>query len=490
MVISALNLIQAQDIPEEFSYNQSILQAFYYFTDVTLNGMPLESDDWVAAFNGDVCVGARQWDTSSCGSSVCDIPAMGDDGSDYLNGYMLNGDIPNFKIFDASTGMIYNAIPSNEIASWAFNGMYMNESLEVDWEVNPSQFEFNGSITAQVNLESGTQIDQEDVLAAFSNGEIRGVANSQDIFGNTVFSLMVYSNVNSGEEFLFQIYDFSSNLIINLDESLIFTSDMIVGDAINPFILNENVVDIYGCTDVAACNYAESANEDDGSCGYATENYDCGGNCITNIDECGICGGDNLSCTDCNGFVNGNAYIDGCGDCVDGDTGLEPCSNDCSGNAGGLAAYNGCNVCICNGETAQNGFNCVEIAFCELGCNGLYYNIEDTAPKDDECGICGGDGSTCLSNSLEFIQKFSIENLYPNPFNPSLSIDIYSKQTMNLDLAVYSLIGDRIDDIYYGLIFSGISSFEWNPESIPSGIYFINAISDNFIDKRKVVLKK
>ena len=45
-----------------------------------------------------------------------------------------------------------------------------------------------------------------------------------------------------------------------------------------------------GCTDVAACNYDESANEDDGSCDYATENFDCDGNRITNIDECGVCG--------------------------------------------------------------------------------------------------------------------------------------------------------------------------------------------------------
>ena len=41
-----------------------LVAAFYYFTQVTMNEAPIESDDWVAAFKGDVCVGARLWNTS------------------------------------------------------------------------------------------------------------------------------------------------------------------------------------------------------------------------------------------------------------------------------------------------------------------------------------------------------------------------------------------------------------------------------------------
>ena len=56
------------------------------------------------------------------------------------------------------------------------------------------------------------------------------------------------------------------------------------------------VEDLPGCLDEAACNYDSEATVDDGSCWYSDENFDCEGNCITEIDECGVCGGDSSSC--------------------------------------------------------------------------------------------------------------------------------------------------------------------------------------------------
>ncbi len=64
-------------------------------------------NDWIGAFNGEVCVGARQWGDCD-GDSGCEVPALGDDGSDYTNGYMIDGDIPSFKIYASINIFIYN----------------------------------------------------------------------------------------------------------------------------------------------------------------------------------------------------------------------------------------------------------------------------------------------------------------------------------------------------------------------------------------------
>ena len=110
LIIISLAFGQEESDPlEPFEYNQSTLQAFYFFNAVSIDGNPIDSDDWVGAFKGDICVGARQWDASECGNGICDVPIMGDDGSDFTSGYMLIGEIPTFKIYDASEDIIYNA---------------------------------------------------------------------------------------------------------------------------------------------------------------------------------------------------------------------------------------------------------------------------------------------------------------------------------------------------------------------------------------------
>ena len=60
-----------------------------------------------------------------------------------------------------------------------------------------------------------------------------------------------------------------------------------------------------GCTDLSACNYNSNANVDDGSCTYAEEGFDCNGNCIDpNIEWIGDQDGDGFVSFDpSTGFV-------------------------------------------------------------------------------------------------------------------------------------------------------------------------------------------
>ena len=94
--------------PELFIVNQSILQAFYYFEEVSINGEPIGPDDWVGAFNGDKCIGSRQGDISQCTGSNCVLPVMGDDGSALTEGYIQSGISPQYKIYKASTNLYYD----------------------------------------------------------------------------------------------------------------------------------------------------------------------------------------------------------------------------------------------------------------------------------------------------------------------------------------------------------------------------------------------
>ena len=105
--------------PDNMQYVTSTKLAYYNFETVTIASVELTSDDWVGAFNGDVCVGARQWDTSLCNNGVCDVPTMGYDG--YIPGtenYLVAGNIPTFKIYDESEDQYYNAVASEDVPAW------------------------------------------------------------------------------------------------------------------------------------------------------------------------------------------------------------------------------------------------------------------------------------------------------------------------------------------------------------------------------------
>ena len=72
-----------------WEYQQSTFQAFYMLEDTQIDGIAVESTDVIGAFKNGICVG---WVYADPGGFTT-IPLMGDDGSEYSNGYMLNEEI-------------------------------------------------------------------------------------------------------------------------------------------------------------------------------------------------------------------------------------------------------------------------------------------------------------------------------------------------------------------------------------------------------------
>ena len=113
--------------------------------------------------------------------------------------------------------------------------------------------------------------------------------------------------------------------------------------------------------------------------------------CLSEVNPQGVCGGDNSTCLDCAGEVNGEAVTDGCGECAGGNTGKEACALDCNGLNGGTAFFDNCGVCVAEGDTT-----------CVQGCDGNYANdgshvvydlcVSESNPQ----GVCGGGNSSCL----------------------------------------------------------------------------------------------
>ena len=85
---------------------------------------------------------------------------------------------------------------------------------------------------------------------------------------------------------------------------------------------------------------------------------------------------------------------------------------------------------------------------------------------------------------------YEITNLYPNPFNPVLHINIDVAWSGITKVNILDISGAHIETLHSGFLQSGSHKLSWNAESIPSGVYLVSLKSDDKTMTEKVVLLK
>ena len=113
-------------------------------------------------------------------------------------------------------------------------------------QYNANEFEFNGSLTVKVMLDGIAKGSENDFLYAYVNNEIRGVIGG-DYFKPSdtwLYSLMLHSNTSQGEIVKFRYFDSNSNKYYDCYETITFTSDMVIADALKPLELNFSSSDV------------------------------------------------------------------------------------------------------------------------------------------------------------------------------------------------------------------------------------------------------
>jgi len=398
---------------DPFEFEQSGLQSAYFISNVLINNEQIDSDDWVGAFCGEQCVGGRQWDTSLCGSGICDVIAMGNDGTGDTDGYCVNGDEVSFQIYDSSEDVYLDAVPS-ENQAWTVNGFTFIENLAATSDgdggeitdgcdlpesssTNYLHLTADGTVLYKSNSAiGGFQFDVDGAtISSGSGGDMSAFGLFWQALGNTFLAFsLTGGSIPAGCGTLV-------NLSLNGEATGL--SNIIIADAAGGQIYFEYYEGgvsepVLGCTDMGACNYDSFADENDGSCWYP-ENQgwcDCEGNIV---DECGVCAGGNAD-KDCNDDCFGSALDDSCGVCSGGNSGHVADSDlDACGHCfGGVADTDGDGTC----DTEDVEPTCATNDTDDCGvCAG------GNADKDcegecfgdaivDNCGECNSSNSTCI----------------------------------------------------------------------------------------------
>ncbi|MBJ05333.1 MAG: hypothetical protein CMP65_05495 [Flavobacteriales bacterium] len=129
-----------------------------------------------------------------------------------------------------------------------------------------------------------------------------------------------------------------------------------------------------GCTDILACNYDINATNNDGSCEYAIEYYDCNGTCLSDQDLDSVC--DELEILGCDDSLANN---------------YNPDATDNDGSC--IYPIYGCtDILACNYDiNATNNDDSCEYAIEYYDCNGFCLNDQDFDGICDQFDNCPED---------------------------------------------------------------------------------------------------
>ena len=410
-----------EDGPVAFQFVESTSQAFYYAFNVNIQENfdntfpgPLDDEDWVGAFKdldgdgiGDVCVGARQWDTSDCGGGICDIPLMGVDpfNPEETADYMQEGDIPVFMVYDQSENAFYDAqVLGNDGYNfaaldfpWSPNGVQLMQEISVRYDCYSDLgghafidycgycVEGNtGNDEGFADLGCDCDNPAPEEYCVDTDGDELGNPGSETLYcleeseGNsypvlpndwyldcTDVCIEDPDNDIDGDDICGDVdpcpYDYDNDI----DE------DGICGDVDECPYDSQNDIDNDGiCGDVDECPYdAENDADDDGICGDVDE---CPYDAENDADDDGICGNDDECPYDADNDIDGD---DICGD-------VDECPYDYYNDADDDGICGDIDECPYDAENdADDDGICGDVDECP-------YDAENDADDD---GICGND---------------------------------------------------------------------------------------------------
>ena len=105
------------------------------------------------------------------------------------------------------------------------------------WTINPNDWDYQMMITTVLEVENSLSIDSNDVLAAFIDGQIRGVVQNNTLSnGQNHALLLVYNDQFMGGDTIdFQIYDSSQDSVFLTRNKVAFVHSNLVGTLVNPY---------------------------------------------------------------------------------------------------------------------------------------------------------------------------------------------------------------------------------------------------------------
>ena len=408
--------------PEGFDFNQSTQQAFYKFIQGEFNNEPLAfMGSWIGAFKGDECVGSWPWV-----GELTTVPVMGFDGQDYSDGYMLEGEMPEFYIYDPVLNNSFNATVSENF-EWVNLEIYHVDLISV--EVDCEGIVGGGQIYDECGVCGGDGF-MDDCLGNNS-------CNEMDCFGVCGGEELCESSASSWSDHGFLLGD------VNIDYQ---TNVVDITNQVN-FILGHHTPNLYEF-------WASDMNE----------------NSELNVVDIVYLSSHILGLL-ARTFDDAEAYID--------NNKLHT-----SGSVAGIQFSGGELISEVDGNDIIQSNNGTTLIYNLSG--GLKTNIFEFSSLPNDMIVTSQDAREL---DVEIVSELSL-SAYPNPFNPTTTISFTIPEYSDVSISIYNLQGRELVTLANSSHDAGYHSVIWNADNYSSGVYLVKMIAGSYVNTQRLMLVK
>jgi choice-of-anchor B domain-containing protein len=99
-------------------------------------------------------------------------------------------------------------------------------------------------------------------------------------------------------------------------------------------------------------------------------------------------------------------------------------------------------------------------------------------------------GSLGIDDDILIPEQFDLKQNYPNPFNPTTQIQYELPEAGNISLKVYNMLGEVVIELDKGFKTAGMHTITFDGSMLPSGVYFYQLRSGDFVRTRKMTFMK
>jgi len=111
------------------------------------------------------------------------------------------------------------------------------------------------------------------------------------------------------------------------------------------------------------------------------------------------------------------------------------------------------------------------------------FNVEELIVVNSEEYV-----DAVLTNST--MPEFSLSAAYPNPFNPTTTVELNIATGADASVKVYNLKGEVVGVLMNGMVEANTYTMTWDASNLSSGVYMIKAESNGQVATQKVMLLK